>query len=158
MRLQLFALAYNLAKFLRRLALPKPVRQWSLTTLGEKLIKIGAKVVRHAGYVTFQMAEVCHTAQAVGRFSLGLLGCVRRFRFFNQGDDSMCVETMDDSHGRRGSSALKFKNGQVWRLLRTNWDANGPRKVALPGIRRYTGPHRTSLIGGAEPNRKSRLG
>ncbi len=65
MRLQLFALAQNLAKFLRRLALPKPVRQWSLTTLGEKLIKIGAKVVRHAGYVTFQMAEVCHTAQAV---------------------------------------------------------------------------------------------
>ncbi len=65
MRLQLFALAQNLAKFLRRLALPKPVRQWSLTTLGEKLIKIGAKVVRHTGYVTFQMTEVCHTAQAV---------------------------------------------------------------------------------------------
>ncbi len=30
----------------------------SLTTLREKLIKIGAKVVRHAKYVTFQMAEV----------------------------------------------------------------------------------------------------
>ena len=58
MRLQLFALAYNLVNFLRRLALPKPVRQWSLTTLREKLIKIGAKVVRHAEYVTFQMAEV----------------------------------------------------------------------------------------------------
>ena len=29
---------------------------WSLTTLREKLIKIGAKVVRHARYVTFQMA------------------------------------------------------------------------------------------------------
>jgi hypothetical protein len=29
-----------------------------LTTLREKLIKIGAKVVQHAGYVTFQMAEV----------------------------------------------------------------------------------------------------
>ena len=57
-RLQLFALAYNLANFLRRLALPKSVRHWCLTTLREKLIKIGAKVVRHAGYVTFQMAEV----------------------------------------------------------------------------------------------------
>jgi hypothetical protein len=57
-RLQLFALAYNLANFLRRLALPKRVRHWSLTTLREKLIKIGAKVVRHARYVTFQMAEV----------------------------------------------------------------------------------------------------
>jgi len=41
-----------------RLALPKSVRHWSLTTLGEKLIEIGAKVVRHAKYVTFQMAEV----------------------------------------------------------------------------------------------------
>ena len=29
-----------------------------LTTLREKLIKIGAKVVRHSKYVTFQMAEV----------------------------------------------------------------------------------------------------
>ena len=58
MRLQLFALAYNLANFLRRLALPKSVQHWSLTTLREKLIKIGAKIVRHARYVTFQMAKV----------------------------------------------------------------------------------------------------
>jgi hypothetical protein len=57
-RLQLFALAYNLGNFLRRLALPKSVREWSLTTLREKLIKIGAKVVRHSRYVVFQMAEV----------------------------------------------------------------------------------------------------
>ena len=57
-RLQLFVLAYNLGNFLRRLALPRPVKHWSLTTLREKLIKIGAKVVRHAKYVTFQMAEV----------------------------------------------------------------------------------------------------
>ena len=57
-RLQLFALAYNLGTFLRRLALPKSVRQWSLTTLKEKLVKIGAKVTRHAKYVTFQLAEV----------------------------------------------------------------------------------------------------
>jgi len=33
------------------------VKHWSLTTLRDKLIKIGAKVVRHAGYVVFQMAE-----------------------------------------------------------------------------------------------------
>ena len=57
-RLQLFALAYNLGNFLRRLALPEGVSHWSLTTLRDKLIKIGAKVVRHARYVTFQMAEV----------------------------------------------------------------------------------------------------
>ena len=57
-RLQLFALAYNLGNFLRRLALPKAVRHWSLTTLQEKLIKIGTKVTRHAKYLTFQLAEV----------------------------------------------------------------------------------------------------
>jgi hypothetical protein len=57
-RLQLFALAYNLGNFLRRLALPKTVMQWSLRTLRVKLIKIGAKVIKHARYVTFQMAEV----------------------------------------------------------------------------------------------------
>ncbi len=57
-RLQLFALAYNLGNFLRRLALPRSVKHWSLTTLREKLINIGAKVVRHSKYVTFQMAEV----------------------------------------------------------------------------------------------------
>ena len=57
-RLQLFALAYNLGNFLRRLALPRSVKHWSLTTLREKLIKIGAKVVTHARYVIFQMAEV----------------------------------------------------------------------------------------------------
>jgi len=57
-RLQLFALAYNLGNFLRRLALPKRIRDWSLRTLQVKLIKIGAKVVRHSRYVIFQMAEV----------------------------------------------------------------------------------------------------
>jgi len=54
-------LAYNLGNFLRRLALPTTIRHWSLTTLREKLVKIGAKVTRHAKYVTFQLAEVAVT-------------------------------------------------------------------------------------------------
>ena len=57
-RLQLHALAYNLGNFMRTLALPEEVGHWSLTTLREKLVKIGAKVVSHGRYVTFQMAEV----------------------------------------------------------------------------------------------------
>jgi len=57
-RLQLHALAYNLGNFMRTLALPKEVEHWSLTTLREKLVKIGAKVVSHGRYVTFQLAEV----------------------------------------------------------------------------------------------------
>ena len=57
-RLQLHTLAYNLANFMRTLALPQSVEHWSLTTLRDKLVKIGAKVVRHGRYVTFQLAEV----------------------------------------------------------------------------------------------------
>ena len=57
-RLQLHALAYNLGNFRRTLALPDAVEQWSLTSLREKLIKIGAKIVRHGRCVAFQMVEV----------------------------------------------------------------------------------------------------
>ncbi len=57
-RLQLHALAYNLANFLRSLALPDAVAQWSLTSLREKLVKIGARIVRHGRYAVFQLAEV----------------------------------------------------------------------------------------------------
>ena len=57
-RLQLHALAYNLVNFLRTLALPDGIEKWSLTSLREKLVKIGAKLVIHGRYMTFQMAEV----------------------------------------------------------------------------------------------------
>ena len=57
-RLQLHALAYNLANFLRTLALPSEVERWSLISLREKVVKIGAKVIAHARYTIFQMAEV----------------------------------------------------------------------------------------------------
>ena len=56
-RLQLHVLAYNLGNFMRTLAMPKAAEPWSLTSLREKLIKIGAKVVGHGRYVTFQVAE-----------------------------------------------------------------------------------------------------
>ena len=56
--LQLHALAYNLGNFLRTLATPEPIKDWSLTSLKDKLIKIGAKVVSHGRYIVFQMAEV----------------------------------------------------------------------------------------------------
>jgi hypothetical protein len=52
------ATAYNLGNFLRTLAAPEAIAEWSLTSLREKLIKIGAKVVTHGRYVTFQMAEI----------------------------------------------------------------------------------------------------
>src|ERR1019366_1257103 len=50
-QLQLHELAYNLGNFLRTLATPEPIKDWSLTSLKEKLIKIGAKGVSHGRYV-----------------------------------------------------------------------------------------------------------
>ena len=69
-RLQLHALAYNLGNFMRTLAMPKTAEPWSLTSLREKLIKIGAKVVSHGRYVTFQMAEVAVPRQMFADISV----------------------------------------------------------------------------------------
>jgi hypothetical protein len=75
-RLQLHALAYNLANFMRTLALPDAVAQWLLTTLREKLVKIGDKLVRHGRYVVFQMAEVAIPRQLFA----GILRRIDRLR------------------------------------------------------------------------------
>jgi len=74
-RLQLFVLAYNLGNFLRRLALPASVMHWTLTSLLVKLIKTGAKVVRHARYIVFQMAAVA----VPGRLFAAILARIRRW-------------------------------------------------------------------------------
>jgi hypothetical protein len=47
--------------------MPEAAEPWSLTSLREKLIKIGAKVVSHGRYVAFQMAEVAVPRQIVRR-------------------------------------------------------------------------------------------
>jgi hypothetical protein len=57
-RLQLHALAYNLANFFRTLAPLAEVAQWSLTTLRDRLVEIAAKIVRQGQSIIFQMAEV----------------------------------------------------------------------------------------------------
>ena len=67
--------ACNLRSYLWRLALPRYVHRRSLTTLREELIKIRAKVVRHAKYVTFQMAEVAVQRELFAT----ILGRIQRF-------------------------------------------------------------------------------
>ncbi|MFZ3326095.1 MAG: transposase, partial [Methylocella sp.] len=62
--------AYNLGNFLRTLATPETIEDWSMTTLKEKLIKIGAKVVSRGRYVAFQMAEVAIRRQPYRREAL----------------------------------------------------------------------------------------
>ena len=77
-RLQLHALAYNLGNFF--LATLAPIKEWSLTTLKEKLIKIGAKVVDHARYFAFQMAEVAIPRDLLQRIRLKPVHILRRRR------------------------------------------------------------------------------
>jgi len=75
-RLQLHALAYNLANFLRTLATPEAIERWSLTSLRERLIKTGARLVRHGRYAIFQMAEAA-LPRAVFAGILGLINGLR---------------------------------------------------------------------------------
>ena len=74
--------------------MPKTAEPWSLTSLREKLIKIGAKVVSHGRYVTFQMAEVAVPRQMFAEILSLIAGCGRRPR---------------PHEGRRGKDATATK-------------------------------------------------
>lgn len=75
-RLQLHALAYNLGMFLQAADLPDEIASWSLTSLQTRLIKIGARVVRHARTITFQLAEVAISCDLFQR----ILAAIQRLR------------------------------------------------------------------------------
>ena len=75
-RLQLHALAYNLGVFLQGTDLPEEIADWSLTSLQTRLIKIGARVIRHARAITFQLAEVAVSGDLFNR----ILASIHRLR------------------------------------------------------------------------------
>jgi len=75
-RLQLHALTYNLANFLRTLVSPEPIESWSLTSLRERLVKTGARLVRHASYAVFQLAEAALPREVFA----GILGLINGIR------------------------------------------------------------------------------
>jgi hypothetical protein len=75
-RLQLRALACNLANFLRTLATPLAVATWSLSSLRERLIKTGARMVQHARHAVFQFAE----AALPRKVFAGVLGLINGLR------------------------------------------------------------------------------
>jgi hypothetical protein len=56
-RLALSLLAYNLGNLWRRLALPKQIENWSLTSLQQRLVKTGGRLVKHARYYWLLLAE-----------------------------------------------------------------------------------------------------
>ena len=75
-RLGLFVLAYNLGNFMRRLVLPEAMKHWSLTSLQTRMIKTGGRLVRHAGRLVFQLAEVLVSREMLG----GILERIGRLR------------------------------------------------------------------------------
>ena len=56
-RLQLSVLAYNLGNLWRRLVLPPRITRWSLTSLQQRLVKTGGRLVKHARYYWLLLAE-----------------------------------------------------------------------------------------------------
>jgi len=56
-RLQLSLLACNLGNLWRRLVLPKKIDTWSLTSLQQRLVKTGGRLVKHARYYWLLLAE-----------------------------------------------------------------------------------------------------
>ncbi len=65
-RLALSLLAYNLGNLWRRLALPKRIENWSLTSLQQRLVKTGGRLVKHARYYWLLLAESHLTRQLFG--------------------------------------------------------------------------------------------
>ena len=56
-RLWLSLIAYNLGNLWRRLVLPKKIENWSLTSLQQRLVKTGGRLIKHARYYWLQLAE-----------------------------------------------------------------------------------------------------
>jgi len=65
-RLALSLLAYNLGNLWRRLALPKGIENWSLTSLQQRLVKTGGRLVKHARYYWLLLAESHLTRRRFG--------------------------------------------------------------------------------------------
>ena len=65
-RLWLSLIAYNLGNLWRRLVLPKKIENWSLTSLQQRLVKTGGRLVKHARYYWLLLAEGHLTRRVFG--------------------------------------------------------------------------------------------
>ena len=86
----------DLGNFMRTSVMPKTAEPWSLTSLREKLIKIGAKVISHGRYGTFQMAETAVSRQMFADILSLIARCGYRPR----------------QHGARGASGAASDEGR----------------------------------------------
>jgi hypothetical protein len=65
-RLWLSVIAYNLGTLWRRLVLPKKIENWSLTSLQQRLVKTGGRLIKHARYYWLLLAESYLTRRLFG--------------------------------------------------------------------------------------------
>jgi hypothetical protein len=65
-RLWLSLIAYNLENLWRRLVLPKKIGNWSLTSLQQRLVKTGGRLIKHARYYWLMLAESHLTRRLFG--------------------------------------------------------------------------------------------
>jgi hypothetical protein len=65
-RLWLSLIAYNLGNLWRRLALPQGIDSWSLTSLQQRLVKTGGRLINHARYYWLLLAESHLTRRLFG--------------------------------------------------------------------------------------------
>ena len=65
-RLWLSVIAYNLGNLWRRLVLPRRIGNWSLTSLQQRLVKTGGRLLKHARYYWLLLAESHLTRRLLG--------------------------------------------------------------------------------------------
>jgi len=63
---RLSVIAYNLGNLWRRLVLPQRIENWSLTSLQQRLVKTGGRLVKHARYYWLLLAESHLTKRLFG--------------------------------------------------------------------------------------------
>jgi len=153
-RLALSLLAYNLGNLWRRLALPKRIENWSLTSLQQRLVKTGGRLVKHARYYWLLLAESHLTRRLLGVWCGG--SRCRRFRRIAEAWPEIDPES-------RGDGGVSHKTGweclgqQFWNLgwgMRTLCRAWGP----APKGKWCAGSLKGCIVWGCwEPKRKFRL-
>ena len=74
-RLWLSLMAYNLGNLWRRLVLPKRIDNWSLTSLQQRLMKTGGRLVKHARYYWLLLAE-SHLTRRLFRAMVGRIAAL----------------------------------------------------------------------------------
>ncbi len=110
-RLQLSVLAYDLGNLWRRLVLPAPIDTWSLTSLQQRLVKTGGRLVKHSRYYWLLLAESHLTRRLFG----SMLRRIWAFRC-QPADGRALPETVGEERTEGGRSVRKNARGVVPRV------------------------------------------